>query len=84
MAEFKKRTIMVPILITVAALLDLVVIFCVAARNPEHGRIRCLAFLGVGLIAVAIFQWVIYARRYIDFAIEQKLSNINKEIKNNQ
>ena len=80
MADFKKPSMKIAILITVAALFDLAGAFFMVASNPESGTLAMFIFAELFLIAIAIYQWVIYAKQYINFAMEQKLKENNKEV----
>jgi len=69
----KPLPIICPILGTVVALGDFVSCFLIVrSPNPLHLQIEML-LAEVGLIAVAILQWVLYFRGYIDQQIEKRL-----------
>jgi hypothetical protein len=62
---------------TAAALLDLAVCLLAianltsATQSTQMPLIAVLIFSDLFLIALAVLQWVIYLRAYVDFRIEQ-------------
>lgn len=74
MGTRKSPSVLVPAGATVVALLDLVVCLGMPQDSPSHFG---MVWSEVGLITLAIIQWVLYFRRYIDFRIDQAIQNQN-------
>lgn len=66
----KPPNIFVPAAATVVALLDLVVCLSMPEDSPSRYG---MVWSEVGLIVLAIIQWVLYFRLYIDFRIDQTM-----------
>jgi uncharacterized membrane protein len=79
MDEVKKPSMQSAILITLAALLDLFAAFMMAAINTKSELLITFVSCEIILIACAIAVWIKYFKRYVNFAIEQKLREINKK-----
>jgi hypothetical protein len=79
MDEVKKPSMQSAILITLAALLDLLASFMMAASNTESKLLMTFVLCEIILIACAVAAWIKYFKRYVNFAIEQKLSERDKE-----
>ena len=66
----KSPNLLVPAGATVVAMLDFVVCFMMPGDSPSrYGMVWTV----VGLIALAITQWVLYFRQYVDFRIDQAM-----------
>lgn len=79
MDELKKPSMVSAILLTLAALLDLMASFLMAANNTKSELLMTFVLCEIVLIACAIAAWIKYFKRYVNFAIEQKLREINKK-----
>ena len=82
MDEVKKPSMQIAIPITVAALLDLFAAIMMASTNTKPEALMIFVLCEIILIAGAIAAWIKYFKRYVNFAIEQKLKDTNKETKN--
>jgi uncharacterized membrane protein len=79
MFEVKKPSMQSAIPITVAALLDLFAAIMMASINTKPELLMIFVLCEIILIAGAIVAWIKYFKRYINYAIEQKLREINKK-----
>ncbi|HIJ54364.1 MAG TPA: hypothetical protein HPP66_14615 [Planctomycetes bacterium] len=79
MDEVKKPSMQSAILITLAALLDLLASFMMAASNTKSELLMTFVLCEIIMIACAVAAWVNYFKRYVNFAIEQKLRENNKK-----
>ena len=66
------------------ALVCMLIVFVLSATKEIRNDIEMIILLLALLLltASAIVQWVRYFKGYVDFAIEQKLKDTNKETKN--
>jgi hypothetical protein len=69
MAELKKPSMQIAILITLAALLDLFASFLMAGSNTKFELLMTFVLCEMVLIACAITAWIGYFKRYVNFAI---------------
>jgi hypothetical protein len=79
MDEVKKPSMQSAISITVAALLDLFAAIMLASIKPKPEVMMIFVLCEIILIAGAIAAWIKYFKRYVNYAIEQKLREINKK-----
>ena len=79
MDELKKPSMVSAILLTLAALLDLMASFLMAASNTKSELLMTFVLCEIILIACAIAAWIMYFKAYVNFAIEQNLREINKK-----
>ncbi|MHC4086878.1 MAG: hypothetical protein ACYSWZ_18555 [Planctomycetota bacterium] len=79
MDEVKKPSMQSAIPITVAALLDLFAAILLASTNTKPELLMTIVLCEIILIAGAIAAWIKYFKSYVNFAIEQKLREINKK-----
>lgn len=82
MDENKKPSMQIAIPITVAALLDLFAAIMMASINAKSELLMIFVLCEIILIAGAIAAWNKYFKRYVNYAIEQKLREINKKSEN--
>jgi hypothetical protein len=66
--------LLVPAGATVVAMLDFVVCFMMPGDSPSRYG---MVWMVVGLIALAITQWVLYFHQYVDFRIDQAMCEPN-------
>lgn len=78
----KPLPILVPILATFAALCGFSGCFFAATGSPELHSLDILLLSAVGLIAVAIAQWVLYFKGYINQQIEKRLQSGSGKLSN--
>ncbi len=80
MDELKKPSMM-PAVTTTMALVCLLIVFVLSAAKKTRSEIGTIIvfFSLLGLTAGVIVQWVKYLKQYVNFAIEQKLREINKK-----
>ena len=75
--KLKPPTIVTAVCTTAAALLDLAV--CLgsianlspATQSTQMPLIAVFILIALGLIALAVLQWVLYFRAFVDFRIDQ-------------
>ena len=79
MGTVKKPSMQIAIPITVAALLDLFAAIMMASINTKPEFLMIFVLCEIILIAGAISAWNKYFKRYVNYAIEQKLREINKK-----
>ncbi len=72
MGTRKSPNILVPAAATAVALLNFVVCLGMPQDSPAHYG---MVWSEVGLITLAVVQWVLYFRQYIDFRIDQALQD---------
>lgn len=78
MGTRKSPNILVPAGATAVALLDLVVCLEMPQDSPSHFG---MVWSEVGLITLAIIQWVFYFRRYVDFRINEEIQDQHQLVK---
>lgn len=81
MAELKKPPMTAAVSITFASVCMLIVFVLSATRETRSEVATIIVFFALlVLTAGVIVQWVKYFKKYVDFAIKQKLSRNNKKV----
>jgi len=77
-----KQSLMSAVTLTLA-LVCMLIVFVVSTTKETRSEIGTIIifFSLLGLTVGAIVQWVKYLKQYVDFAIEQKLRQKNKQAK---
>lgn len=70
MGARRSPNILIPAGATTVALLDLLACLGMAHDSPSRYG---MVWLEVGLITLAVIQWVLYFRRYVDFRIDEAM-----------
>ncbi|NIP28616.1 MAG: hypothetical protein GWN67_28160 [Phycisphaerae bacterium] len=79
MDEVKAPSMLVAVLLTIAAVCSMMS-FVLKATHGRSGGLLILMLITAGLmIFAAIANWVVYFRKYVDYKVENKLREQNKE-----
>jgi len=77
-----KKSLVAPVASSIA-LICMLMVFVLSATKGTKSEIGMIVLLAAILLLTVstIIQWIRYLRGYVDFAIEQKLRQIDKETK---